>query len=273
MAPHSVKAAIFDWSGTVLDFGSVAPMAAFVDVFAEFGVEITVADARKPMGLSKRDHVAALGAMPHIAEAWQHAHGGAPFDVAAADGLYAVYVDRVCEIVANHSTLIPGAYDTIAALRERGIKIGSTTGYTRRMMSHVLPRAAEQGYAPDNLVCADDVPAGRPSPMMMYKCFLDLAVWPAGHTVKVDDTAPGITAGRAAGAWTIGLALSGNEAGLTLADFEASNEAEIAPLRDRSTKILRDAGADFVIDTIADLLPVIDEIDARIAAGEVPPAP
>jgi phosphonoacetaldehyde hydrolase len=45
------KAVVFDWAGTVVDFGSFAPMGVFVEAFAEFGVEVSVAQARAPMGM------------------------------------------------------------------------------------------------------------------------------------------------------------------------------------------------------------------------------
>ncbi len=73
-----LKAVVFDWAGTVVDFGSRAPMGVFVETFARFGVELTVAEARGPMGLAKRDHVAALLREPAIAERWKLARGSAP---------------------------------------------------------------------------------------------------------------------------------------------------------------------------------------------------
>ena len=52
-----LKAAVFDWAGTVIDHGSLAPMGVFVKTFAGFGVAITIAEARGPMGMAKRDHI------------------------------------------------------------------------------------------------------------------------------------------------------------------------------------------------------------------------
>ena len=49
----TIKAVILDWAGTVVDHGSRAPMGAFVRAFAEFGVAISVADARGPMGIAE----------------------------------------------------------------------------------------------------------------------------------------------------------------------------------------------------------------------------
>ena len=67
-----------------------------------------------------------------------------------------------------------------------------------------MPVAAAQGYAPDCLVCTGDTPDGRPTPFMLYRAFLDLAVWPAWACVKVDDTEVGIAEGLNGGCWTVG---------------------------------------------------------------------
>ena len=265
-----VKAVIFDWAGTMIDFGSRAPMGAFVEVFAEFGVDLMIAEARGPMGLPKLDHIKALGALPRVAEAWRNAHGGAPFDDAAAEQVYEVFVPLNVRIVADYAALVPGAAAVIADLRSMGIKIGSTTGYTREIMAPVLPLAAAQGYAPDNLVCAGDLPSGRPSPLMMYQCFVDLGVWPASACVKVDDTEPGIAEGRAAGCWTVGVSLSGNEVGLSPEELAAVPAEERDRLNAAAVTKLEAAGADYVVDSVAELPAALDKIETRIAAGERP---
>lgn len=264
-----LKAVILDWAGTVLDHGSRAPMGAFVEVFRQFGVEITVAEARGPMGMAKWDHIRALGDVPRIAAAWQARHGRA-FSDADADAIHDVFVPLNARVVTDYATLIPGAAEAVAGLRARGLKIGSTTGYTRQIMAPLLPVAAAQGYAPDNLVCAGDLPRGRPSAMMMYRCFLELDVDPAWACVKVDDTPPGIGEGVAAGCWTVGVALTGNECGLSLEELQACTPEQVAAHRARAAWALRSAGAHEVVDGIADLPEVVARIAARVARGERP---
>ena len=266
---NAVKAVIFDWSGTVVDFGSRAPAAAFVEVFREFGIELTVAEARGPMGLAKRDHIRALGRIPRVDAAWREAHGRALED-ADVERIHAAFEPLTARIAADHASLVPGAAETAAELHRRGIRIGSTTGYTRPIMERVLPLAARQGFAPDNLVCAGDLPAGRPTPLMMYQCFVELGVWPAAAAVKVDDTTPGIKEATAAGSWSVGVAMSGNAVGLAPEELARLNAGETARLREGAAAELRAAGAHYVIDTVADLMPVIEGIDARLAAGETP---
>jgi phosphonoacetaldehyde hydrolase len=267
-----LKAAVFDWAGTVVDFGSRAPMGVFVEVFRTFGVDISIAEARGPMGLPKWQHIEALMAAPRIAGAWADARGHQPTR-ADIDAVYEVFTPLNARVVTNYAKLVPGTVEVVNALRERGMRIGSTTGYTREIMERLLPVAASQGYAPDNLVCAGDLPAGRPSPLMMYRTFADLGVYPPSTVVKVDDTEPGIAEGRAAGTWTVGVAVSGNALGLSEEEWRALDAVQREERGGAARATLRATGADYVIDTIADLLAVIDEIERRSAAGDRPPLP
>ena len=264
-----LKAVVFDWAGTIIDHGSRAPMGAFVKVLSEFRVPISVEEARRPMGLPKWDHIKALLTHPDIAARWQVVHGQAPTD-RDVDRIFEVFVPLNAAVVTDFADVIPGVLETMAQLRARGLKIGSTTGYTRDIMERLLPVAASKGLAPDNLVCAGDLASGRPGPLMMYKCFLDLDVWPASCVVKVDDTEAGIAEGIAAGCWTVGVTLSGNAVGLSREELERLSTADVAGYRERATRQLARCGAHFVIDSAAHLGAVIDQIEGRLARGERP---
>lgn len=264
-----LKAVIFDWAGTVVDYGSLAPMGAFVETFGEFGVEITIEEARGPMGMAKRPHIAALMALPRIAAAWSDRHGHPPGE-ADIDAVYDVFVPKNTAVAARFSQVIPGVADVVAALKADGLKIGSTTGYTRSIMAEITPQAADQGFAPDSLVCTGDTIEGRPTPYMIYRTLLDLAVWPAWSAVKVDDTEVGIAEGLNAGCWTVGVAVSGNVFGLSRPDTEALAPDDFARRRAAAMTKLTVAGAHYVIDSVADLLPVMAAIEGRLARGERP---
>ena len=246
------KAVVFDWAGTTIDFGSFAPMGVFVEAFSRFGVTATVAQARAPMGMPKWLHIRTMLNDADLAAQWTAAQNSETDD-RAVDAIYKIFVPMNEEIVARYAVLIPGAKEAVDALREMGLKIGSTTGYTRSIMERVLPVAAAQGYAPDNLVCADDLPEGRPGPLQMYQTFIDLRVYPPSAVIKVDDTEPGIAEGVAAGCLTVGVALSGNIVGLSPEELAATDPLEVNRLREVATARLRAAGADHVIDTVANL--------------------
>ena len=252
-----IQAVIFDWAGTMIDFGSFAPMGVFVEAFRTFGVEATIEEARAPMGMPKWDHINAMLAGPRLASEWEKAQGARP-GRGDVNRVYEVFVPMNEAVVADYASLVPGAKETLDWLAARGIKVGSTTGYTRSIMERVAPVAAAQGYTPLNMVCADDLPEGRPGPLGMYQCFIDLRVYPPETVLKVDDTPPGIAEGVAAGCPTAGVALSGNIAGRTPEDLAALPAEEIDAIRGRARTILRDAGANYVIDTVADLPDLIE---------------
>ena len=264
-----LRAVVLDWAGTMVDHGSLAPMGVFVEAFARFGVAITIDEARGPMGMAKRPHIAALLALPRIAAAWRERHGRAPGE-ADIDAVYEVFVPLNVAVAGRFADVIPGAADAVAALRRRGLKIGSSTGYTREIMAEVLPVAAAQGYVPDCVVCTGDTPEGRPTPFMLYKAFLELAVWPAWACVKVDDTEVGIAEGRNGGCWSVGVAVTGNLLGLSLADTRALPAAELAARRAAAAARLTAAGAHYVVDGVADILPVMAAIEERLGRGERP---
>ena len=152
-----IVAVIFDWAGTLVDYGSRAPMGAFVETFAEFGVALTIEEARGPMGMAKRPHIAALCALPRVRAAWATRHGGAPGD-ADIDALYEVFVPKNVAVAAAYADAIPGAAETLAALRARAIKIGSSTGYTREIMAKFFRAPPSRGSRPT----ASSAPATRP---------------------------------------------------------------------------------------------------------------
>jgi phosphonoacetaldehyde hydrolase len=262
-----LQAVVLDWAGTVVDHGSRAPMGAFVRAFAEFGVAIAVEDARGPMGMAKWDHIHAVGHAPRVAAAWR-AKFGRDFTDADVDAIFAVFEPMNVAAVEAHADIIPGALDAIAALRAQGLRIAGTTGYTRPIMEKLIPIAAAAGYSPELTVCAGDLPAGRPSPLMMWYAMARLGVWPADRVVKVDDTPVGLGEGRNAGTWTVGIALTGNIAGLSAEELAAQDADAKAALRARAAAEM--AGADFIIDSIAELPRVVAEIDRRLAAGERP---
>lgn len=267
--PHAgpVRAVILDWAGTVLDHGSRAPMGAFVRAFAQFGVDISIADARGPMGMAKADHIRMVGAA--VGPAWQARHGRA-FGEADVQAIFEVFEPLNVAAVRDHAALIPGVTEALGMLRAKAIRLGSTTGYTRPIMAELAPLAAAQGFAPEVTVCAGDLAAGRPAPLQMWHAMAAMGVWPAAAVVKVDDTPPGIGEGRAAGTWTIGVALTGNIAGLSAEELSGLPEAARATLRARATAALIDAGAHLVIDSVAALPDAVAEIERRLARGEAP---
>lgn len=245
---------IFDWAGTMVDFGCEAPVKALIEAFGAEGVVIDAATARRDMGKAKSDHVRSLLGEPSVAAAWRGYHGREPND-ADVGALMARLGPLMRDYAARASTLIPGACEAVDRLRAAGLRIASSTGYTREMMQPVLARAAAQGYTPEHVVCAGETPAGRPSPSMIFKACAEMGISPS-RVVKVDDAEVGIAEGRAAGAFTVGVT-SGNALGLSHEAFQALSSSERAARMGAARRALLDAGADLVVDSVADLVPAL----------------
>jgi phosphonoacetaldehyde hydrolase len=264
-----IKAVILDWAGTTVDHGSIAPVMAFIETFRLHGVEISTEEARAPMGMHKCDHIRAITQMPMVAALWKAVHDRPPneADVAA---MYEEFIPLQLKVLADHADLVPGTAETIAELRQRGVKIGSTTGYNRQMMDVLVREAARRGFQPDSVVCVSDAPAGRPAPWMAWLSAMELRVYPPALIVKVGDTVPDIQEGLNAGMWTVAVALTGNELGLTAEGLAALSPEELELRRERAHLRLADAGAHYVIDGIWSLPWVLEDIEDRLDCGEQP---
>jgi phosphonoacetaldehyde hydrolase len=250
---NQLKAVIFDWAGVTVDYGSRTPTEVFIEIFRRRGIDITSAEARGPMGLAKRDHIAALAALPRIAAQWRALHAREPAD----HDVQSMYEESLPlqkeKLTCRGSEVIPGVPEAIDRLRQLGLKIGSTTGYTRELMDVVAPIAARGGYSPDVIVCSNEVRAGRPAPWMNFRAAELLGIESMSSVVVVDDTPIGIQAGRNAGAWTVAVSQSGNELGLSFNEVAAlsANDLDIR-LKEISSRFFA-IGAHLVIRSVAEL--------------------
>src|SRR5699024_2033792 len=150
-------AVIFDWAGTTVDYGCFAPLDVFIEVFKKRGIEVKTEEARKPMGLIKWQHIREMCNMERISNLWKNKFGTLPSD-SDVDDLYADFEPMLVTILPHYCNPVPGAVEVVNRLKEDGIKIGSTTGYTAEMMTIVAPEAKKKGYVPDSIVTAEDVP-------------------------------------------------------------------------------------------------------------------
>ncbi|NUT61868.1 phosphonoacetaldehyde hydrolase [Herbaspirillum sp. C9C3] len=265
-----LQAVIFDWAGTLVDFGSLAPTQIFVDAFHSFGIELSLQQARGPMGLSKWQHIRLLLEDPSLAAQWRQRTGHAPTQ-ADIDAIYAHFMPMQIAKVGQYSQPIAGAAQVLAWLRGQGLKIGSCSGYPRQVLDVLLPMAAAEGIRPDHVVAGDELPAGgRPGPYMALANMLALQIDDVAGCIKVDDTVPGIEEGLRAGMWSVGVSLSGNEVGLTRAQLQALPTEEAAHRKEEAEQRLRAAGAHYVIDSVADLPQIVAHVRSRLAMGERP---
>ena len=264
-----LQAVILDWAGTTMDYGCFAPAVVFREVYKRKGVGITIEQAREPMGAHKKVHIRQISQMEPVAQKWEEVHGRRPNEDDVGE-MFEAFVPLQLDCLAEYADLIPGTLEAVADFRRRGMKVGSTTGYTEEMMDLLCREAEKRGYVPDATVCATQVPAGRPAPWMCLQNAFDLQIYPMEAFVKVGDTLPDIAEGLNAGMWTIGLAKTGNEMGMTEAEVKALEPEVRAAKLERAYHRMYHAGAHYVVDGIGEAFPLVDEINTRLARGERP---
>lgn len=261
-----LKAVVLDWAGTTVDFGSLAPARTLQKLFAQSGIALSDAEIRADMGLAKKDHIRAILGLARVREEWGKLHGRFPGD-ADVDEMYRQFLPMQVACLGEYSTLVPGILEAVREFRARGLKIGSTTGYTREMLDVLLEAGAVQGYAPDCSLAPEDVGAGRPHPFMLYEIAVRLRVYPMSAIVKIGDTSADISEALKAGAWAVGVAGTGNGIGLSLEEFQRLPGSEREERLAQSRSELQNAGAHYVIDTLAEAPRLIEAIAAQLSSG------
>ncbi|MEI6215195.1 MAG: phosphonoacetaldehyde hydrolase [Desulfuromonadales bacterium] len=264
-----VKGIIFDWAGTVVDYGCMAPTKVFIEVFKDKGISITMEEARAPMGQAKKDHLRALMELESVRAQWQSAHKNFPSEDDLNE-LYEQLEPKLAAIVEQFSEVIPGVVEFCEEMKAQGLQLGSTTGYVMSMMEKIIPLAKAQGFCPDAIVTSSDKVGGRPYPWMMYENAERLGLFPPSSVVKIGDTVADIKEGLNAGAWTIGLTTCGNEVGLSMDEVRMIPPDDLKEKIRIATQKLESAGAHYVVESVAECRSVIADINRRILNGEKP---
>jgi phosphonoacetaldehyde hydrolase len=258
-----IQLVVLDWAGTTVDFGCFGPVASFRQALERHGVSPTDEQVRIPMGAAKIDHLRALLELPELSDQWQTRHGRG-WDESDVARIYRDdYVPLQMETIARHDRLVPGLLPAVAALRDRGIKLATSTGYFREAARLVFDSASRQGYARDLDVLPDEVPAGRPAPWMIFHAMETLGVYPPSSVVKVGDTPIDIAEGRNAGAWSVGVIASSNEVGLSEEAWAALPDRERRAIVESVRSKFEQAGAHAAIETLAELPGLIADLERR----------
>ena len=262
-----LQAVILDWAGTTVDFGSLAPVRTLQRVFARAEIALTEAEARRDMGLPKKDHIRQILFIARVRDEWIRAHGRAPGEP-DVERMYEDFIPLQFSCLLEYSAVIPGVVEATERFRGRGLKIGTTTGYTREMLDLLVAASRKAGYVADCNLVPGDVGCGRPHPFMIYESAVRLKVYPLAAVVKIGDTPADVHEGLNAGAWSVGVAATGNMVGLSQSEFEALSETKREARLLTARAELEKAGAHYVVDSVAEVDSVLDEIEARLKAKD-----
>ena len=264
-----VKGIIFDWAGTTVDYGCFAPVITFMEIFSEYKIQLTLEEVMAPMGIHKKEHMKILLELDRIKKLWASKYGTEPDDC-NVDELYARFEPKLISKLKDFAEPNPFVVSVVKKLKAMRLKIGSTTGYTRKMMNELVPYAEKEGYSPDNIVTSDEVIQGRPHPFMCYKNALDLGIYPLETIIKVGDTIADIREGVNASMWSVGIILGSSLMGMTGKEAEECDPVIMKTKKEKVEKIFYDNGAHFVIDDIRELIPLIKIISKKLTNGEKP---
>ena len=259
----SIRLVVFDFAGTIIDHGCMAPIIAFVDALKQSGIELSVEQARQSMGLHKRDHIRELLRLQPISEQWSAAHGRS-WSESDVQAIYEKFLPLQADVARSHAELIPGVLQCAQFLRDEQIAIGSSTGYPRTVLSPVLDEVVRQGLQLDCSVCADEVPAGRPAPWMIYQNMQALGIFPPSSVVKVGDTVPDIVAARNAGAWSVGVTETGSHFGVSVEQLQTLDADERTERHEAVARQFTAAGAHAVITSVAELPTLLSSTEWRV---------
>ncbi|GLZ81106.1 putative haloacid dehalogenase-like hydrolase [Actinorhabdospora filicis] len=186
-----VELAVLDMAGTtVADDGLVE--AAFLEAVAgRSDVDEMLVHVRATMGESK------ITVFRHLFGGDEDAAQAANlrFEVAYAGHLGAV-------------TAIPGAAETITALRSAGVKVALTTGFSRPTADAILSALDWTGLADLSLVPAE-AGRGRPFPDLVLTAVLRLGATDLRQVVTCGDTTYDVLTGLRAGAGTVTAVTTG----------------------------------------------------------------
>lgn len=261
---HKIQMVVFDWAGTTVDYASSAPHKVFDLVFTNHKIKLSAEEIDRPMGMEKRAHIKSLLSCESGTNQFKQVNGRM-WDDNDVENYYEEFEGTLYDVVADFSTPIDGVAETVDKLRAAGLKIGSTTGYTSQIMERVIPKAESLGYKADAVVTPDIAGGSRPAPYMIFHCMQELGVYPPCEVVKVGDTVVDIEEGKNAGAWSVGILQGSNLLGLSKEEYDAMDAAELAKRKEKAEAVYREAGADYVIDSIRELPDIIAQINARMA--------
>jgi len=269
--PTQLQAAVLDWSGTCADNFVIAPAAAFVESFKAFGINVSMKEARVPMGLRKDLHIKALMEIPEIRDQWTKKYQKKPDDEAVAK-VFERFVPIQLECLPKYTGLIPGTAEAVKTLKDKyKLKIGNTTGFQRVMVDILLRDAAKQGYVPDCSVAGDETEFPRPYPYMVFRNMEKLGIKHTHAVVKVDDTVGGVLEGVNAGCWSVAVSHTSNYMNIsTMEEYKQMSKEEVAKRGKAAREILIKTGCHYVVDDITFLPAIVEDINKRMGQGEKP---
>jgi phosphonatase-like hydrolase len=205
-----IQLVVFDLAGTTIDDRGMV-LECFVETVRAYHLPSTPEELNNLMGLNKREVLGMLAGRrysPGSLEAEQ-----------LADNAMANFVERMSAAYEANLNPIPGAEETFAFLRARGIKIATDTGFDATIGGLIMQRLKWPGRLIDMAITSSDVPRGRPAPYMIFRSMEQLGILDVHQVMKVGDSPADMEEGFNAGCGEVVGVLSGAHTAATLGSY------------------------------------------------------
>ena len=267
-----LRGCIFDWSGTLIDKYSIAPVRSLIDTFRDFKIDVTGDDVRSAMGIRKDEHIKDILNKEHVKSQWMKLYKVPPTNTNFEE-LNLHYQMKQLDTISEYTEIIPGVRSQLLYFKNnRRLLFGGTTGFYNNITEKIKEDIRKQGLILDAFVSGDDVKNGsRPNPFMLFRCMELLGISNVRSVLKVDDTIAGVQEGLNAGVWTVGVARYSNYMNIhSLDDLEKIDINDYNERVRYSYQKLLHSGAHYVINDLSELDNVIRDINSRLKRGESP---
>lgn len=206
-----IRCVIFDLGGTLIDKYSMSPLVNLRKAFSYQKINLCNSLITKDMGMKKLDHIYALSKEDEFKNQFKQVYKRHHEETDLYD-IYNIFSSLQRQSLRTKVEIIPETKKAINILKERDIKIGITTGFSKDQMNIALDLLHKHDIIPDSAVSSTcfynsgKPMLSRPSPYMIYNIMDELQINNPKHVLKVDDTCVGIQEGKNAGCLTVGVA-------------------------------------------------------------------
>ena len=257
-----IKACIFDLGGTIVDRYSLIPLLSLKKVFNNRGISINNSLIKDCIGEHKKDYIPKIVNHKFISNQWFQRYDDYPdeFDMNILHNDFHMaqneYLDQMVDV-------LPETKECINYLNFNYINTGVTTELNKEDMNIIKNKLQNRKIFLDSYISSTCLYGQPYNPSYMIQQTMEnLGIMNPKQIIKIDDTEIGIEEGKLAGCLTVGVARwSINMGIITIDDAYGLSIYEIQDQLKNSRKILRDSGADYVIDTLDELPRIIEEIN------------
>ena len=258
----SIRLAIFDLGGTIVDKFSLSPFISLKQAFKKKRINVNNNLIYKDMGMNKYEHIGEILNDKYTRRIWFKLYGQYP-NSNSVMSVYDEFIKYQMDEGISNLEILPETKNTIKWLGDNNISTGVTTGFSRPIMSAVREKLIEDNIFIDKYVSSTCLgKPGRPNPHMMNEIINSLSISDRKRVIKIDDTVVGLLEGQAAGAITVGVAKWSTNMKMTDYDQDKNMSKEEYVERLKSSReALWKANPDYVIDDLNQLPKIIKHIN------------